>query len=317
MNLSVADKLADRPLCWTSWGSASSRAAGRARSRRTRSSSSAPRRSSTCATPSSPRSARPASRASARSTTRRCAPSSTRRPPSSPSSRSSDLRHAERALRTTGEENIAMIADTVAFLVREGRRVVVDAEHFFDGYRFDADYARAAVVAGFEAGAEIVALCDTNGGMVPTLGRGHRARACAESSAPTPCWACTRTTTPAAPSPTRWPPSRRAHATCRARSTATASGPATPTCSRSSPTSSSSTGARCSPRATAASPRPTRIAHAISEITNISPFARAPYVGASAFAHKAGLHAWAIKIDPDLYQHIDPTRSATTCACSS
>jgi 2-isopropylmalate synthase len=50
----------------------------------------------------------------------------------------------------------------------------------------------------------------------------------------------------------------------------------------------------------------TRIAHAISEITNIAPFARQPYVGASAFAHKAGLHASAIKVDPDLYQHIDP-----------
>lgn len=52
----------------------------------------------------------------------------------------------------------------------------------------------------------------------------------------------------------------------------------------------------------------TRIAHAISEITNISPFARQPYVGASAFAHKAGLHASAIKVDADLYQHTDPTK---------
>src|SRR5690606_19286478 len=50
----------------------------------------------------------------------------------------------------------------------------------------------------------------------------------------------------------------------------------------------------------------TRIAHAVAEITNIAPFARQPYVGASAFAHKAGLHASAIKVDPDLYQHIDP-----------
>ena len=50
----------------------------------------------------------------------------------------------------------------------------------------------------------------------------------------------------------------------------------------------------------------TRIAHAISEITNIAPFARQPYVGASAFAHKAGLHASAIKVDPDMYQHADP-----------
>src|SRR5699024_9163029 len=52
----------------------------------------------------------------------------------------------------------------------------------------------------------------------------------------------------------------------------------------------------------------TRIAHAISEITNIAPFARQPYIGASAFAHKAGLHASAIRIDPDLYQHVDPRR---------
>src|SRR5450756_1802905 len=50
----------------------------------------------------------------------------------------------------------------------------------------------------------------------------------------------------------------------------------------------------------------TRIAHAIAEITNISPFARQPYVGASAFAHKGGLHASAIKVDPDMYQHTDP-----------
>ena len=61
----------------------------------------------------------------------------------------------------------------------------------------------------------------------------------------------------------------------------------------------------------------TRIAHAVAEITNIAPFARQPYVGASAFAHKAGLHASAIKVDPDLYQHIDPVRVATTCACWS
>src|SRR5690606_39556538 len=51
----------------------------------------------------------------------------------------------------------------------------------------------------------------------------------------------------------------------------------------------------------------TRIAHAVSEVTNIAPASQQPYVGLSAFAHKAGLHASAIKVDPDLYQHIDPT----------
>src|SRR4051794_17252030 len=60
-----------------------------------------------------------------------------------------------------------MIRDTVAFLVGEGRRVFLDAEHFFDGYRHDAAYALEAVRVAAEAGAEVVALCDTNGGMLP------------------------------------------------------------------------------------------------------------------------------------------------------
>src|SRR4030095_4548436 len=51
----------------------------------------------------------------------------------------------------------------------------------------------------------------------------------------------------------------------------------------------------------------TRIAHAVSEITNVAPYSRQPYVGASAFTHKAGLHASAIRVDPDLYQHAEPT----------
>ena len=88
-------------------------------------------------------------------------------------------------------------------------------------------------------------------------------------------------------------------------STGTASGPATPTCSPSSPTSSSSTAAGCSP-ATACGTRPASRTRSARSPTS-RPFARQPYIGASAFAHKAGLHASAIKVDPDLYQHIDPT----------
>src|SRR5919206_818109 len=79
----------------------------------------------------------------------------------------SDVRHVTRALRTTLEENLAMVRDTVAFLVGEGRRVFLDCEHFFDGYQADAAYALEAVRAAAEAGAEIVALCDTNGGLLP------------------------------------------------------------------------------------------------------------------------------------------------------
>src|SRR3954471_13183379 len=76
-------------------------------------------------------------------------------------------RHVELALRTTLEENLAMIRDTVSHLRAEGQRVFLDAEHFFDGYRADRAYALEAVRTAAEAGADVVALCDTNGGMLP------------------------------------------------------------------------------------------------------------------------------------------------------
>src|SRR5258706_8648129 len=80
----------------------------------------------------------------------------------------SDVRHVERALRTTREENLAMVRDTVAFFVAEGRRVFLDCEHFFDGYGFDADYTSSVAATAFAAGAEAAVMCDTNGGMVPS-----------------------------------------------------------------------------------------------------------------------------------------------------
>ena len=75
--------------------------------------------------------------------------------------------HVRDVLRTTQEENLAMIRDTVRFFRQRGRRVIFDAEHFFDGYRSDPDCARGAVLAAQEAGAERVVLCDTNGGTFP------------------------------------------------------------------------------------------------------------------------------------------------------
>src|SRR5512146_2966830 len=76
-------------------------------------------------------------------------------------------RHVELALRTTLEENLAMVRDTVRHLREEGQRVFLDAEHFFDGYKANRDYALEVIRVAAEAGAEVVALCDTNGGMLP------------------------------------------------------------------------------------------------------------------------------------------------------
>jgi 2-isopropylmalate synthase len=213
----------------------------------------------------------------------------------------SDIRHVERALRTTGEENLAMIADTVAFLVGEGRRVVVDAEHFFDGFRFDPDYALRAAEAAFAAGAEVVTLCDTNGGMLPdwvheivsqVAARGGRLGMHAHNDS-----GCAVANTLAAV----------AAGAVHVQGTVNGYGERTGNADLLTVVANLELknglvlldgGLR----------ELTRIAHAISEITNIAPFARQPYVGASAFAHKAGLHASAIRVDPDLYQHIDPTR---------
>src|SRR3954466_9567658 len=76
-------------------------------------------------------------------------------------------RHVELALRTTLEENLAMVRDSVGHLRAEGQRVFLDAEHFFDGYRSDPDYAIEVLRAAAEAGADVAVLCDTNGGWLP------------------------------------------------------------------------------------------------------------------------------------------------------
>jgi 2-isopropylmalate synthase len=75
--------------------------------------------------------------------------------------------HATEVLRVSLEENLAMIADTVRFLREAGREVIYDAEHFFDGWKSNPEYARKTVQAAAAAGARLVVLCDTNGGTMP------------------------------------------------------------------------------------------------------------------------------------------------------
>ncbi|MHB1065530.1 MAG: citramalate synthase [Georgenia sp.] len=213
----------------------------------------------------------------------------------------SDIRHVERALRTDGAENLRMVGDTVRHLVGLGREVILDAEHFFDGYRFDPAYALQVVRTAFDAGAATVVLCDTNGGMLPqwvtavvgevraaTEGRlgmhAHNDSGCAVANT----LAAVTAGAAHVQGTVNGYGERTGNAdllTCAANLELKLDSPVL-----------------VGDGLTEAS----RIAHAISEITNISPYGRQPYVGASAFAHKAGLHASAIRVDPDLYQHIDP-----------
>ncbi|GGO65068.1 citramalate synthase [Nonomuraea cavernae] len=211
-------------------------------------------------------------------------------------------RHVELALRTTLQENLAMIRDTVSHLRAEGQRVFLDAEHFFDGYRSNPAYALEVIRTAAEAGADVIALCDTNGGMLPDeLAEIVQAAAGTSARVGIHCHddtGCAVANTLAAV---------QAGAT-HVQGCANGYG------ERSGNANLFTVVANLQlkrgfdlvpPQALADM---TRIAHAITEVTNVTPNSHAPYVGTSAFAHKAGLHASAIKVDPNLYQHIDPAQ---------
>ncbi|WP_052864990.1 citramalate synthase [Streptomyces niger] len=213
----------------------------------------------------------------------------------------SHVRHVELALRTTLDENLAMIRDTVAYLREQGRRVFLDCEHFFDGYALDADYAKQVVRTASEAGADVVVLCDTNGGMLPAQVTAVVRTVLADTGARLGIHAqddtgCAVANTLAAVD------AGATHVQCTANGYGERVGN-----SNLFPVVAAlelKYGRRVLPEGKLA--ETTRISHAIAEVVNLTPSTHQPYVGLSAFAHKAGLHASAIKVDPDLYQHIDP-----------
>ncbi len=210
-------------------------------------------------------------------------------------------RHVDLALRTTLEENLSMIADSVKHLRQAGQRVFLDAEHFFDGYLSNRAYALEVVRTAAEAGADVIALCDTNGGALPdeiaeivhdVLGASsarlgihcHNDTGCAVAN------------------------SLAAISAGATHVQGTLNGYGERTGNADLVTIIANLelkkGQKVLPEGLL--PEAFRISHAVAEITNVSPSARQPYVGFSAFAHKAGLHASAIKVDPALYQHEDP-----------
>ncbi|MDQ6716582.1 MAG: citramalate synthase [Actinomycetota bacterium] len=211
------------------------------------------------------------------------------------------VRHVEEALRTTLAENLEMIRDTVSFLRGEGRRVFLDAEHFFDGYAADRAYALEAVRVAAEAGAEVIALCDTNGGMLPrqvedvvadVLGTTD-ARLGIHCHNDTGCAVANSMAAVAA-------------GATHVQGTVNGYGERTGNADLLTVVSNLQLKSGHAIVEPARLRDAMRIAHAISEVTNVPPYSRQPYVGSSAFAHKAGLHASALKIDPNLYQHTDP-----------
>ncbi|MFD5769998.1 citramalate synthase [Streptomyces sp. NPDC127049] len=215
----------------------------------------------------------------------------------------SHVGHVERALRTTLAENLAMIGSTVRYLVHAGRRVFLDAEHYFDGHRLNSDYALEVVRTAAEAGAEAVVLCDTNGGSLPHEVAATVADTLAGTGAALGIH-CHDDTGCAVANSMAALDAGAVHV----QGTAHGYGER---CGNADLFTLIGNLALKQGREILTPEQLARLAdtgRAIAEITGLPPRSSAPYVGAAAFTHKAGLHAAALRVDPDLYQHIDPDR---------
>ncbi len=210
-------------------------------------------------------------------------------------------RHVAEALRTSLDEAVAMVADSVRFLCQHDLRVFLDAEHFFDGYRRNPEFALSVLAAAEEAGAEALVLCDTNGGSLPDdLGQAVadvRARTSAQLGIhchnDAGC-AVANSLVAVQAGVTQVQGCINGYGE-RAGNT---------DLSAAIPNLSLKWNIRTIPADRLE--RLTPVSHHIAELVNIAPNPQQPYVGNSVFAHKGGLHASAVARSADLYEHVEP-----------
>ena len=213
----------------------------------------------------------------------------------------SDLRHVAEALRTTPEENLAMVRDTVAHLVAAGRRVFVDCEHFFDGYFHDPDYGVELLKVAAEAGMSVGVLCDTNGGTLPSR-IGAVVADVIERSGVRVGIHCQDDTACAVANTIAAVEAGATHVQCTANGYGERTGNADLFAVVGN--LEMKLDMRVLPEGKLA--EMVRVSHALADIANLPPDTHQAYVGVSAFAHKAGLHASALKVNSALYNHMDP-----------
>jgi 2-isopropylmalate synthase len=210
-------------------------------------------------------------------------------------------RHVDEALRTTLDEAVAMVADSVRYLRDHDLRVFLDAEHFFDGYRRNPEFALSVLRAAEEAGAEALVLCDTNGGSLPDDVGQAVADVRARSSAQLGIHCHNDAGCAVANSLVAVQAGVTQVQGCingygeRAGNT---------DLSAAIPNLSLKFNIRTIPADRLE--RLTPVAHHIAELVNIAPNPQQPYVGHSVFAHKGGLHASAVARSSDLYEHVPP-----------
>jgi 2-isopropylmalate synthase len=210
--------------------------------------------------------------------------------------------HLEKVTLVEPEQNLRMIAESVAFLVAQGKRVIYDAEHFFDGYRDDPEYALRCLRAAAEAGAENVTLCDTNGSSLPS-----------EVAAAT-------AGVVAALGGVQVGIHTHDDAGCGVANSLVAVEQG----ARLVQGTMNGYGERCGNAnlisivpalelrmgfdaiGTDRLRRLTEVAHLVDELCNVTPNPNQPYVGANAFAHKGGMHVAGVNRDARTFEHVDP-----------
>lgn len=213
----------------------------------------------------------------------------------------SDVMHVKEALKVDLAENLRMVKDSVEYLVKNGRRVFVDCEHFFDGYLRDSRYGIELLTVAESAGAEVGVLCDTNGGSLPSyisrvtesVIRELNMRIGIHAQDDTSC-AVANTIAAVEAGAT--------HAQC----TANGYGERTGNADLFAVTANLQTKLGIEILSPEQLQESVRVSHAIAEIANLAPNSHQAYVGTSAFAHKAGLHASALRVKSEMYNHIDP-----------
>ncbi|MEK6978395.1 MAG: citramalate synthase, partial [Candidatus Hydrothermarchaeota archaeon] len=204
------------------------------------------------------------------------------------------------ALGVSLQQNLEMIRDSVAYLKAQGREVIYDAEHFFDAYKHNREYAMETVRAAEGSGADYIVLCDTNGGSMPYEVREIVEAVRKEVKAPLGIHAHNDSETAVANSVT----AVRAGATM-VQGTINGYGERCGNANLCSiiPNLELKLGIRCLDGNLR---QLTEVSRFVSEIANLSPAGNMPYVGQSAFAHKGGIHVSAVEKNPETYEHVKP-----------
>jgi 2-isopropylmalate synthase len=210
--------------------------------------------------------------------------------------------HVEKVVRVSPEENVQMIADSVAFLVGAGKRVLLDAEHFFDGFSLDASYALECLQAAADAGAERLVLCDTNGGSLPPQIRIAFA-VVSERLPGVPLGIHTHDDSGCAVANTLAAVESGA---TQVQGTINGIGERTGNANLVTIIADLQLKMGCEVLTPEHLARLTETAHFVDELLNRSPNPAQPYVGKNAFAHKAGMHAAGVRADSQTFEHIDP-----------